>query len=88
LESLYLLWDLFVPPTNEETHWTSIRVSPQQVLDLGSLHGTLNAAFGATRSDVFVLGLSLLSQCLEDFPLAAATYTLETVRQHIIRNYL
>lgn len=88
LESLYLLWDLSLPGKDEDASWTSIRVSPQQVLDLGRAHGTLNAAFGATRSQTFVLGLALLAQCLEDHPLDASVKTLEGVKQHLNRNYL
>lgn len=88
LESLYLLWDLTLPVKDTEERWTSIRVSPQQVLDLGRAHGTLHAAFGVTRSQTFVLGLALLAQCLEDHPLDAALPTLEAVRQQLIHNYL
>lgn len=60
LESLYLLWDLSLPSLNAEANWTSIRVSPQQAIDLGRVHGTLNVLFGATRSEVFTLALALL----------------------------
>lgn len=60
LESLYLLWDLPLPPPEAEASWTSIRVSPQQAIDLGRAHGTLNVLFGATRSEVFALALALL----------------------------
>lgn len=88
LESLYLLWDVPLPDREEEGDWTSIRVSPQQVLDLGRSHGTLNAAFGATRSQTFVLGMALLKQSLEDHPLDPSLTTLESVRQQIIHNYL
>jgi hypothetical protein len=88
LESLYLLWDVSLPHGEEEADWTSIRVSPQQVLDLGRAHGTLNAAFGATRSDTFVLGMTLLKQSLEDHPLDSSLQNLEAVRQQIIHNYL
>jgi hypothetical protein len=88
LESLYLLWDLALPGKDDDASWTSIRVSPQQVLDLGRAHGTLHAAFGATRSQTFVLGLVLLRQCLEDYPVETTGQSFEVVRQQIIHNYL
>ena len=67
LESLYLLWDLPLPPHEEANNkWTSIRVSPQQVIELGRVHGTLNAVFNANRSQTFELALVLLSQFLEN----------------------
>ena len=50
MDSLYLLWDLPLPPKDVEDKWTSVRVSPQQVIELGRAHGALNAAFGASRS--------------------------------------
>ena len=34
LESLYLLWDLSLPPEDAPEKWTSIRVSPQQAIEL------------------------------------------------------
>ncbi|MDX1663935.1 MAG: hypothetical protein R3272_09085 [Candidatus Promineifilaceae bacterium] len=69
LESLYLLWDLPLPEEHEDPRWTSIRVSPQQAIDLGRVHGTLNVLFGATRSEVFTLALNLLEQFVdEDMP--------------------
>ncbi len=61
LDSLYLLWDLPLDK-GEEAKWTSIRLSPQQVIALGRINGILNALFGATRSDVFSLALALLIQ--------------------------
>ena len=66
LDSLYLLWDLSLPDSLEDARWTSIRVSPQPAIDLGRVHGTLNVLFGATRSEVFTLALSLLEQFVED----------------------
>jgi hypothetical protein len=65
--------------------WTSIRLSPQQVLEMGRLHGTLNAAFGAGRSEVFGLALALLAQFLERHPLAGAEMGLAEVREMIFR---
>ena len=64
--SLYLLWDAPLPDTNEETKWTTIRLSPQHVVDLGRAQGGLSALFGASRSDVFGLSLALLGQLLDD----------------------
>lgn len=66
LDSLYLLWDLASPEGGEDARWTSIRVSPQQAIDLGRAHGTLNVLFGATRSQVFGLGLSLLEHFIRN----------------------
>ena len=85
LESLYLLWDLPLPNRTPAEKWTSIRLSPQQVLELGRVHGTLNAAFGANRSEVFGLALALLAQFLERHTLAEAEMTLGDVREMIFR---
>jgi hypothetical protein len=64
LDSLYLLWDLTLPAGDGDPKWTSIRLSPQQVIDLGRAHGVLNALFGTTRSQVFSLSVALLGQFL------------------------
>jgi len=85
LESLYLLWDLPLPNRTPAEKWTSIRLSPQQVLELGRVHGTLNAAFGANRSEVFGLALALLAQFLERHTLAEVEMTLGDVREMIFR---
>lgn len=61
LDSLYYLWDLELEKRDEEKKWTSVRLSPNQVVELGRLHGTFNALFKTTRSDVFSLALSLLT---------------------------
>jgi hypothetical protein len=66
LESLYLLWDLPLVDPEEKPQWTSIRVSPQQAIDLGRAHGTLKVLFGASRSDVFVLALALLDHFIAE----------------------
>lgn len=68
LESLYLLWDLSLPQlgNEDEPKWTSIRVSPQQTIELGRVHGTLNAVFGANRSQTFGLALVLLATFMQD----------------------
>ncbi len=86
LESLYLLWDVALPNREPADQWTSIRLSPQQVLELGRVHGTLNAAFGANRSEVFGLALALLAQFLERHPLGEAEMGLSDVREMIFRN--
>jgi hypothetical protein len=84
MESLYLLWDLPLPANGETVKWTSIRVSPQQVIELGRAHGTLKAVFGANRSQTFVLGLSLLAQYLTKNHLGEKAMTFEQMRQKIL----
>ena len=73
LESLYLLWDLPLSPKDEQTAWTSIRLSPQQVVELGRIHGLLKALFGVTRSQVYNLSLTLFEQFLHQ-DLAGKTF--------------
>jgi hypothetical protein len=89
IESLYLLWDL--PPSKydrDEKRWTSIRVSPQQAIDLGRVHGTLNVLFGATRSEVFALALELLEQFVGRDAAHATAASLAEMREKIGRVYL
>lgn len=90
LESLFLLWDLALPTNVDTEKWTSIRLSPQPTIDLGRLQGTLNALFGATRSDTFRLGLSLLEQfALKIVPtLELDTWALDEAREKIRSIYL
>ncbi len=88
LESLYLLWDLPLPPTDEEEKWTSLRVSPQQAIELGRLQGALNAIFGSTRSQIFALSLILLQQTIEDYELYKKELELDALRQKITATYL
>lgn len=89
LESLYLLWDLPLPTTAEkDPTWTSIRVSPQQAIELGRAQGTLNAVFGTNRSQTFSLALSLLAQLIEDHPLIKQHTVVEDLRKKIIELYL
>lgn len=89
LESLYLLWDLPLPTAAEkDPTWTSIRVSPQQAIELGRVQGTLNAVFGTNRSQTFSLALSLLAQLIEDHPLIKQHTDVEDLRKKIIRLYL
>jgi hypothetical protein len=85
MASLFLLWDLEVPPREPADKWTSIRLSPQQVIELGRAHGTLNAVFGANRSETFSLGLALLGQFLEAHPLRGEKLELGEVRELIFR---
>ena len=83
MDSLYLLWDLPLPPKDNEEKWTSVRVSPQQVIELGRAHGALNAAFGASRSETFSLGLMLLDRYLSNSDFRNSEMTLEEVRKNI-----
>ncbi len=87
LESLYLLWDLEIPNRTAERKWTSIRVSPQEVIELGRAHGTLNAAFGANRSETFSLALILLSQFFDTQQLPDVQ-SLGEMRKAILAKYL
>ena len=87
LESLYLLWDLEVPARIVERKWTSIRVSPQEVIELGRAHGTLNAAFGANRSEIFSLALVLLNQFFDTEQLPDIQ-SLPELRKLILSKYL
>ncbi len=66
LDALYLLWDLPLPDRTNETRWTSIRLSPQQIIELGRVQGTFKAVFGTTRSQTFGLALVLLTHFLQD----------------------
>jgi hypothetical protein len=79
------LWDLTPTRQPPDEKWTSIRLSPQQALELGRAHGTLNAAFGANRSEVFGLALALLGQFLERHPLNGTSLELGEVRELIFR---
>jgi len=88
LESLYLLWDVSLPPQNSDPRWTSIRVSPQQAIEFGRVQGTLNAVFGANRSQTFQLGLVLLTQFLENSTLKTTTLSLDDLRKRIASIYL
>lgn len=83
MDSLYLLWDLPLPPKDVEEKWTSVRVSPQQVIELGRAHGALNAAFGASRSQTFSLGLVLLDRYLNEGAFADEAMTLDQMRRGI-----
>lgn len=88
MESLYLLWDVPLPG-DAEASWTSIRLSPQQVIQLGRAQGLLHALFTANRSEVFSLGLGLLNLLIKNdtFPLALVD-TLTSFEAHISDIYL
>jgi hypothetical protein len=88
LDSLYLLWDLPLPEPAEQLRWTSIRVSPQQAIELGRVHGILNALFGVNRSEVFSLSLSLLSSSLKNELAGRSFSSLKDVRDYIHSIYL
>ncbi len=68
LRGLYYLWDLPTENDDGEAKWTSIRLSPTWVVEFGRLQGTFNALFGANRSDVFALALSLLDYQTQQQP--------------------
>lgn len=87
LSSLFLLWDLRLPPPQPDLKWTSIRLSPQPAIELGRAHGTLNAVFGANRSQTFELALMLLAQFFEDYPQEKAI-DLAELREKILDVYL
>jgi hypothetical protein len=87
LDSLRLLWDVPLREEEEAT-WTSIRLSPQQVISLGRVHGILNALFGATRSDVFDLGLALLYQFLNGEGGGKSYQSLEEINELMTSIYL
>lgn len=88
LDSLYLLWDLPLPLKGTDEKWTSIRVSPQQAIELGRIQGMLNAVFGATRSQTFALALALLEQFLATQNIENETLSLSEVRKKITQHYL
>lgn len=88
LESLYLLWDLPLPLPDDSARWTSLRVSPQQAIELGRVQGTLHVLFGTNRSETFSLALALLQQLLEDYPMNDDAMTLDKLRQKITDIYL
>jgi hypothetical protein len=88
IESLYLLWDLPLPANDSEPRWTSIRLSPQQSIELGRAHGALNALFGANRSQVFALSLTALANFLQE-DLSDKRYTsINDVNKWFARIYL
>jgi hypothetical protein len=88
LDSLYLLWDLTLPEEGSLEKWTSIRLSPQQAIDLGRAHGVLNALFGANRSQVFALALTLLERFLTSELADKRFNTVEQVERWITQIYL
>jgi hypothetical protein len=88
MDSLYLLWDLSLPDREVAVRWTSIRLSPQRVIDLGRTHGVLNALFGTSRSEVYGLGLALFDHFLRLELQGRPRMTLEEVDRWITRIYL
>jgi hypothetical protein len=88
LDSLYLLWDLPLSRDNSEPKWTSIRLSPQQAIELGRAHGTLKVLFGTSRSQVFALSLALLTQFIQVEMPGKHFSSLEEVYDWIARVYL
>lgn len=87
-DSLYLLWDLPLPEGEEPVKWTSIRLSPQQAIDLGRAQGALKALFGASRSQVFALALALLERFLATELSDKRFNSVEQVERWIARIYL
>ncbi len=88
LESLYLLWDADLPVKTAVSKWTSIRVSPQQIIELGRVNGVLNAAFSSTRSETFSLALSLLAAFISTRTMDENDGTLSAMRKKIQHVYL
>jgi hypothetical protein len=88
LESLYLLWDLPLPSDEVEPAWTSIRLSPQQEIELGRIHGVLRAMFGVNRSQVYWLSLTLFRQFLHSDHAGKSFETLPEVSAWMHRIYL
>lgn len=88
LESLYLLWDLPLKEDGEEARWTSVRLSPQQAIDLGRAHGTLNVLFGATRSEVFGLAVALLQYLVDNDLPEVTVSSLRGMRELVTDIYL
>lgn len=88
LDSLYLLWDLPLPEGVGEIKWTSVRLAPQQSIELGRAHGMLKALFGANRSQVFGLSLALLSQFFQEQLIDKRYNSVVEVRAWATRIYL
>ena len=88
IDPLYLLWDLPVPSDDGERKWTSIRLSPQRVIELGRVRGILNALFGVNRSQVFDLSLALLDQFLDREPIDKGALSVEEAVDWITGIYL
>lgn len=88
MDSLYLLWDLTLPARLQEEEWTSVRASPQQAIELGRVHGTLNALFGVNRSEVFALALALFASFHDKELRTGKFHSLKEVRDFISKIYL
>ena len=86
LGSLYLLWDLPLPD-DSQLKWTTVRLSPQQAVEFGRIHGTLRALYGSTKSQVFDLALSLLTRFAKENKLTdIEAESVDTVRAKIKNN--
>ncbi len=83
IESLYFLWDMELPDKSAETTWTSIRLSPNQVVEFGRLQGTFKAMFGSNRSHVFTLALALLNQYIVARSSVVSLRSLDDFEQQI-----
>jgi hypothetical protein len=88
LDSLYLRWDLPLVHDSGEAKWTSIRLSPQQAIELGRAHGTLKVLFGTSRSQVFALSLALLAQFIQTEMAGKRFSSLEEAHDWIAQFYL
>jgi hypothetical protein len=88
LDSLYLLWDLPLVGDDAEAKWTSIRLSPQQAIELGRAHGILKVLFGTSRSQVFALSLALLAQFIRTEMVGKNFSSLKEAYDWIARIYL
>ena len=89
MESLYFLWDLPLPDMKAEAAWTSVRLSPLQVVEFGRLQGTFKALFGATRSEVFMLAMTLLDDMTLIPQQNAYPYaTLDEYHTYLVNTYL
>lgn len=86
LESLYFLWDLAQPDVSD-AKWTSIRLSPQQVIEFGRLQGIFRALCGANRSQVFTLALTALERALQA-PLPETVVDADTFLTHVTQGFL
>ncbi|MCO5190778.1 MAG: hypothetical protein M9918_21670 [Anaerolineae bacterium] len=87
LQSLYYLWDIPLPQPGSDVKWTSIRLSPQQVVQFGRLQGTFNAIFGANRSHVFALALALLVNYIEETDFSGQSWSsVNDFEQFLVSN--
>ncbi len=90
IKALYYLWDLPAPTDGAVGKWTSIRLSPVQIVNFGRLQGMFKALFGSTRSEVFGLALATLVQFVEQGHLETPSpiATFESFEARLNRVYL